>query len=57
MRGLWWGPYDQGTSRAARAIAKMRSAREVDRERAWRKGAVPLARIAARAFGRGLPKG
>jgi succinate-semialdehyde dehydrogenase / glutarate-semialdehyde dehydrogenase len=57
MRGLWWGPYDQRTSRAARAIAKMRSAREVDREHAWREGAVALARIVARAFGRGLPKG
>ncbi len=41
-RGLWWGPYDEVTVRAARAVASMRSARESDRERrlaprrAWR---------------------
>jgi acyl-CoA reductase-like NAD-dependent aldehyde dehydrogenase len=57
MRGLWWGPYDARSSRAARAIAKMRSAREVDREHAWREGAVALARVGARVFGRGLPRG
>ncbi len=56
-RGLWWGPYDQSTARAARAVAKMRSGRESDREHAWRKGAVTLARVGARALGRGLPKG
>jgi acyl-CoA reductase-like NAD-dependent aldehyde dehydrogenase len=57
MRGLWWGPYDANSIRAARAVAKMRSGREVDREHAWREGAVALARMSARAFGRGLPKG
>ena len=57
MRGLWWGPYDDATSaRAARAVAKLRSARESDRERAWREGALALARVGARAFGRGLPR-
>jgi acyl-CoA reductase-like NAD-dependent aldehyde dehydrogenase len=55
-RGLWWGPYDQASARAARAIAKMRSARESDREHAWREGALALARVGARAFGRGIPK-
>ncbi len=55
MRGLWWGPYDASSSRAARALARMRSTRESDRRRAWREGAVALARIAARAFGRGVP--
>jgi acyl-CoA reductase-like NAD-dependent aldehyde dehydrogenase len=55
-RGLWWGPYDQSTSRAARAVAKMRSGRESDREHALRDGAVALARLGARAFGRGLPR-
>jgi hypothetical protein len=54
-RGLWWGPYDRSTSRAARAVAKMRSGREADRERAWRDGAIALARVGARVFGRGLP--
>ena len=55
-RGLWWGPYDELTTRAARAVAKMRSSREIDREHAWRNGALALTRIGARAFGRGLPK-
>jgi hypothetical protein len=56
LRGLWWGPYDQTSTSAARAIAKMRSGREGDRERAWRSGAVAVARVGARAFGRGLPR-
>jgi acyl-CoA reductase-like NAD-dependent aldehyde dehydrogenase len=56
MRGVWWGPYDGASVRAARAVAKMRSGRDADRERAWRQGAVALARMTARAFGRGLPK-
>jgi acyl-CoA reductase-like NAD-dependent aldehyde dehydrogenase len=56
VRGLWWGPYDQTTERAARAVARMRSGRESDREHAWREGAVALARMGARAFGRGLPR-
>ena len=57
MRGLWWGPYDARTTSAARAVARLRSEREADREHAWRAGAVTLARLLARAFGRGLPKG
>jgi acyl-CoA reductase-like NAD-dependent aldehyde dehydrogenase len=56
VRGLWWSPYDEVTARAARAIAKMRSMRESDRERAWRDGAGAFARLAARVFGRGLPR-
>jgi hypothetical protein len=56
VRGLWWGPYDEQTTRAARAVAKMRSGRESDRERAWRNGALALGRIGARALGRGLPR-
>ncbi|HMH47327.1 MAG TPA: aldehyde dehydrogenase family protein [Solirubrobacteraceae bacterium] len=55
-RGLWWGPYDELTTRAARAVAKMRSEREADRERAWRNGALALTRVGARALGRGLPR-
>jgi succinate-semialdehyde dehydrogenase/glutarate-semialdehyde dehydrogenase len=54
-RGLWWAPYDETTARAARALAKMRSLREADRDRAWREGALALTRIGARRFGRGLP--
>jgi acyl-CoA reductase-like NAD-dependent aldehyde dehydrogenase len=56
IRGLWWGPYDARTTRAARAVAKMRSGRERDREHAWRNGALALTRIGARALGRGLPR-
>jgi succinate-semialdehyde dehydrogenase/glutarate-semialdehyde dehydrogenase len=56
VRGLWWGPYDATAVRAARAVARMRSVREWDREHAWREGAVTLARMGGRAFGRGLPR-
>jgi acyl-CoA reductase-like NAD-dependent aldehyde dehydrogenase len=56
LRGLWWAPFDATTAGAARAVAKMRSGRDADRERAWRVGAVALARMGARAFGRGLPR-
>jgi succinate-semialdehyde dehydrogenase/glutarate-semialdehyde dehydrogenase len=56
MRGLWWAPYDAHTTRAARAIAKMRSLREADRDRAWREGALALTRMGARALGRGVPR-
>jgi acyl-CoA reductase-like NAD-dependent aldehyde dehydrogenase len=56
MRGLWWGPYDATSLKAMRAVAKLRSRRESDRDRAWREGAVSLARLGARAFGRGLPR-
>jgi succinate-semialdehyde dehydrogenase/glutarate-semialdehyde dehydrogenase len=52
-RGLWWMPYDDATSQAARAIARMRSRREADRDRAWRDGALALTRLGARALGRG----
>jgi acyl-CoA reductase-like NAD-dependent aldehyde dehydrogenase len=55
-RGLWWGPYDDITTRAAQAVARMRSAREADRSAAWRAGAVALARLGARAIGRGLAR-
>jgi delta 1-pyrroline-5-carboxylate dehydrogenase len=56
MRGLWWGPYDTSSITAMRAVAKLRSGRESDRDRAWRNGALALARVGARAFGRGLPR-
>ncbi len=56
MRGQWWGPYDVTGAKAARAVSKLRSAREADRERAWREGALAMARMGARAFGRGLPR-
>jgi acyl-CoA reductase-like NAD-dependent aldehyde dehydrogenase len=55
-RGQWWGPYDSTSVRAARSVAKMRSGREADRERAWREGAWTLARLGARMLGRGIPR-
>jgi acyl-CoA reductase-like NAD-dependent aldehyde dehydrogenase len=56
LRGLWWSPYDELSARAARAVAQMRSAREADRERAWRQGGPAIVRIGARMFGRGVPR-
>jgi acyl-CoA reductase-like NAD-dependent aldehyde dehydrogenase len=56
LRGPWWNPYDATTTRAAQAVARLRSERKSDRERAWREGALALTRIGARAVGRGLPR-
>ena len=56
LRGLWWGPYDESTLRAARAVARLRSGRESDRERAWRRGAPAIVRVGARMLGRGVPR-
>jgi acyl-CoA reductase-like NAD-dependent aldehyde dehydrogenase len=56
MRGLWWGPYDATSVRAMRTVAKLRSERDSDRDGALREGALALARIGARVFGRGLPR-
>lgn len=49
-RSPWWYPYDGATVRAARAIAKLSSAREIDRERALRKGTFALGRVARRSL-------
>jgi acyl-CoA reductase-like NAD-dependent aldehyde dehydrogenase len=51
-RGLWWGPYDELSARAAKAAAQLRSTRESDREQAWRNGSLALARVGLRALGR-----
>jgi Aldehyde dehydrogenase family len=56
LRGLWWGPYDETTARAARAVAKLRSGRKSDRERGWRRGGPAIARVGARMLGRGVPR-
>lgn len=56
VRGLWWGPYDETSERAARALARLRSARESDRERALREGGPALARMGARMLGRGASR-
>ena len=55
-RGLWWGPYDELSTRAARAVAKMRSGRETDRGRARADAAPALIRLGARALGRDVPR-
>jgi acyl-CoA reductase-like NAD-dependent aldehyde dehydrogenase len=52
VRGLWWGPYDELSARAASTAARLRSTREGERERAWREGGVALARVGLRALGR-----
>jgi acyl-CoA reductase-like NAD-dependent aldehyde dehydrogenase len=51
-RGLWWRPYDEVLLAAARSVALLRSARDADRERAWRSWMVPVVRVAGRAWGR-----
>jgi len=56
LRGVWWGPYDETTTRAARALARLRSERDGDRERAWRQGGPALVRVGARMLGRGVPR-
>jgi acyl-CoA reductase-like NAD-dependent aldehyde dehydrogenase len=48
--GLWWGPYDELLERGAHTVAALRSRRESDRDRAWRSGALALARVGARAL-------
>ena len=60
-RGLWWGPYDDATVRAARAVAKLRSGRESDRagrRRARRSArvALALARGGRARWGAALPR-
>ena len=46
----WWQPYDSSLVTAWRALARLRSARDADRERGWREGAAPLARVAGRSL-------
>ncbi|HEV7805082.1 MAG TPA: aldehyde dehydrogenase family protein [Solirubrobacteraceae bacterium] len=45
----WWQPYDASLVNAWRALARLRSVRDADRERGWRSGARPLARVALRS--------
>jgi acyl-CoA reductase-like NAD-dependent aldehyde dehydrogenase len=52
VRGLWWGPYDEVSARAAQTAARMRSTREGDREAALREGGAALARAGIRALAR-----
>jgi acyl-CoA reductase-like NAD-dependent aldehyde dehydrogenase len=49
--GLWWGPSQETLRRAAQSVAELRSGRDSHRERAWRHGAMSVARVGARALG------
>lgn len=49
-RMAWWQPYDTSLVAAWRALARLRSARDADRERGWRNGVLPLARVAGRSL-------
>jgi hypothetical protein len=49
---FWWGPYDERVAAAARAVIRLRSVRDRDRERAWREGALPIGRLVVRALAR-----
>jgi acyl-CoA reductase-like NAD-dependent aldehyde dehydrogenase len=46
----WWQPYDASLVAAWRALARLRSVRDADREKGWRSGAAPLARVAMRSI-------
>jgi acyl-CoA reductase-like NAD-dependent aldehyde dehydrogenase len=46
----WWQPYDVSLVAAWRALARLRSARDADRGRGWRDGALPIARVAGRSL-------
>jgi Aldehyde dehydrogenase family len=52
-RPWWWFPYDAGLVKAGRTVARMRSARDADREAGLKEGALPTLRVAARALRRG----
>ncbi len=57
MRGLWWGPYDAtSVSGGARGRAGCAPGARPTASARWREGALALARVGARAFGRGLPR-
>jgi hypothetical protein len=52
-RPWWWFPYDAGLVKTGRTVARMRSARDADREAGLKEGALPTLRVAARALRRG----
>jgi hypothetical protein len=47
-RPVWWFPYDGTLLKAARALCALRSARDSDRQRALRQGAIPALRVIGR---------
>jgi acyl-CoA reductase-like NAD-dependent aldehyde dehydrogenase len=47
---FWWFPYDRALERTGRAIARLRSTRDADRERGLKDGARPALTVAARTL-------
>lgn len=47
---FWWFPYDRALERTGRAIARLRSARDADRERGLKDGARPALAVVARTL-------
>jgi acyl-CoA reductase-like NAD-dependent aldehyde dehydrogenase len=54
LRARWRLPYHESLEGAARALVQFRSVRDADRERALKRGLLPLARV---ALGRGRHRG
>ena len=52
LRDFWWHPYDESIAKAMHAGAQLLYGREDDRPGALRRGAAPLAKLAARSVGR-----
>jgi acyl-CoA reductase-like NAD-dependent aldehyde dehydrogenase len=49
-KAFWWFPYDRALGRTVRAIARLRSTRDADRERGLREGAAPALTVVARTL-------
>jgi succinate-semialdehyde dehydrogenase/glutarate-semialdehyde dehydrogenase len=49
-RAFWWFPYDRPLAQTGRALARLRSARDADRERGLKDGARPALTVAARTL-------
>jgi delta 1-pyrroline-5-carboxylate dehydrogenase len=49
-KAFWWFPYDRALSGTVRALARLRSTRDADRERGLRDGARPALTVASRTL-------
>jgi len=49
-KAFWWFPYDRALARTVRAVARLRSTRDADRERGLREGAAPALTVVARTL-------
>jgi hypothetical protein len=47
-KAFWWFPYDRALGKTVRALARLRSTRDADRERGLREGAGPALTVVAR---------